>query len=86
MDNIIKIESVAHLKELCENGSVSGYIQLNGNARSSKEIDYNEQNNTFWILNYIDDTEQNLTEEELFTDSNIGESIKLGTFYVYMEE
>jgi hypothetical protein len=40
---------------------------------------------TFYIINEIDDTEQTLTTKELFNDdyTNIGVAINNGTFYAY---
>jgi hypothetical protein len=56
---------------------------LNGGARSSKDI-YKE-NNIYYVYNYVDDTENSFTEEELFDPSKtiIGEAITSGNFYVY---
>jgi len=36
-------------------------------------------------LNFIDSTDEELTEEEIMDDSitNIGKALKLGAFYVY---
>ena len=74
------IKTVIELKELCtELETVDCFIVLNGGARSSKDIQY--ENNCFKIFNHIDDTEQSLTEEELYTHSNIGEAIDKQTFY-----
>jgi hypothetical protein len=55
----------------------------NGLIRSSKYIEYDDD--IFYIFNEIDDTEQSLTSKELFNEeyTNIGISIKNGTFYSY---
>jgi len=46
--------------------------------RSSKHIYYNEDVNTFEVINHIDDSEQTLTEEQLFNEdyTNIGIALK----------
>jgi hypothetical protein len=78
-----QVKSIEHLKKLCLNNSNEFFIKLNYNARSSKYIFYNKDKELFYIINYIDDTEQSLSEEELFTESSIGEAITKGAFYVY---
>lgn len=78
-----KVNSIQHLKELCGNNSTEFFIALNGGARSSKSIMYHEQKDLFEILNHIENSNQLLTEYELFTESNIGEAIKKQTFYKY---
>ena len=52
-------------------------------AKSSKDV-YKE-NNIYYVYNYVDDTENSFTEEELFDSSKtiIGEAITSGNFYVY---
>ena len=76
------IKSITELKELCtELETVDCFIMLNGGARSSKDISYSE--GTFYVYNNIDDTEQHLTEKELYTDSNIGEAIDKKALYKY---
>ena len=71
-----KITSIKQLKDLIakqENG-LECFIALNGGIRSSKQIWFNGKK--FEVYNFVDDTEQKLTEAELFTKSNIGEAIK----------
>lgn len=72
MEKIIK--DLNHLKEL--SSSESGcdcYIKLNFGLRSSKHITYDD--GTWYILNLSDDTEQQLTDEELATETNITEAL-----------
>lgn len=71
------IENIEQLKELSKDG-LECYIRLNGGVRSSKHIFYNEDVNTFEIINYIDDSEQTLTEEQLFNQdyTNVGIALK----------
>ena len=77
-----KIKSVEDLKSRCYNEMNDFFIYL-GIGRSSKDIYYDSDLNKFEIHNNIDDTEQLLTEGELFTKSNIGEAITRGNFYKY---
>jgi hypothetical protein len=52
------------------------FILLNYNLMSRKQIQYNEgAKKPFFVLNLIDGTEQNLTEKELGTKSNIAEAL-----------
>ena len=83
--NFIKIESVDHLKQLCtcsdQTDGLCCFITLGGGiARSYKSIWF--ENDIFHTFNYIDDTEQDLTVEELYTASNIGEAIKTGNLWI----
>ena len=84
-----KITNTAQLRESIKQGNTEYFILLNGNIRSSKDIflDENDTSNSqkFLITNCIDDSEQDLTEEELYdtTKSNIGEAIKNDCFYMY---
>jgi len=88
--NDIKVKSLEHLKQLLDaNGEdpLDCYILLNGGFSSSKTLSY-DGDKTFFILNEIDDTEQELTEEELFdrNHTNIGYAIENGAFFVYNYE
>lgn len=77
------IKDVAQLKELSKNG-LDCHIRLNFNFRSSKHIYYNEDTNIFEVINYIDDSEQFLTEEQLFDENytNIGKALKHNALYI----
>ncbi len=83
MYQIKNIKDLDKLLETSENHSLECFVALNGGARSSKDI-YKE-NNIYYVYNYIDDTEDSFTEEELFDPSKtiIGEAINSGNFYVY---
>lgn len=78
------IKSVAELKKLAsvEDGA-EFFILLNYGLRSSKRIAWNEPSKSFCILNEIDDTHQDLTEEELATETNIVKAIEKGAFFKY---
>ena len=61
-----KVKSVEHLKEILSNGDGRDFfIRLNFGARSSKFVSWDSGENIFYVLNYIDDSEQELTEEML---------------------
>lgn len=77
-----KVESIEHLNELCKNSKSEFFMKL-GPFRSSKHIEYNPKNNTWWIYNEIDDTEEELDDKELLNNTNIGDAIKKGVFYCY---
>lgn len=68
-------------KELAkdENG-LDCFILLNGGLRSSKHIRYYPDDDSFFVLNLIDDGEQELTESQILDSaySNIGEAMKKG--------
>ena len=77
-----QINSLEELIDSINSGNHDFFIS-NGLIRSSKYIDYDDD--IFYIFNEIDDTEQSLTSKELFNEeyTNIGVSIKNGTFYSY---
>ena len=79
-----KIESIKQLKNLAQREKgCDCFIALNGGLRSSKYIKF--ENGIFYIFNEIDDTEQELTEDELQNVSitNIGKAINLKSLYLY---
>lgn len=79
-----KVTSIEHLEQILNDGEGRDfYILLNGGLRSSKHISYDDTS-TFWVLNLIDDTEQELTEAQLMDRdyTNIGYAIENGAFYL----
>ena len=76
-----RIRTIGQLKELAkdENG-LDCFILLNGGLRSSKHIRYYPDDNSFFVLNLIDDSEQELTESQILDSeyTNIGEAMKKG--------
>ena len=74
-----RIRTIAQLKKLAEEG-MECFILLNGGLRSSKFISYNPDDNSFYIFNYIDDSEQELTESQILDKSfsNIAEAMEKG--------
>ena len=76
-----RIRTIEQLKELAadENG-LDCYILLNGCLRSSKYIRYYPDDNSFYVLNLIDDSEQELTDTQILDSeySNIGEAMEKG--------
>ena len=77
-----QINSIEELIEELNTGSHDFFIG-NGLLRSSKYIEYDDD--TFYIVNEIDGTEQTFTAKQLFDEdyTNIGISINNGTFYAY---
>ena len=76
-----RIRTIEQLKELAKAESgLDCYILLNGHLRSSKHIRYYSDDNSFYVLNLIDDSEQELTEAQILDGdySNIGEAMKKG--------
>ena len=74
-----RIRNIKQLKELAKDG-LECFILLNGGLRSSKHIRYYPDENSFYVLNLIDDSEQELTESQILDSAytNIGEAIKKG--------
>jgi len=78
-----RIRTIEQLKELARNG-LECFILLNGGLRSSKYIRFCSEDNSFYVLNYIDDTEQKLTESQILDSeyTNIGEAISEGALII----
>jgi len=74
-----RIRTIEQLKEPAKNG-LECFILLNGGLRSSKYIRFHPEDNSFYVLNYIDDTEQQLTESQILDSeyTNIGEAMEKG--------
>lgn len=77
-----KINSLEELKQKALNNNLECFLLLNGGFRSSKVISYYEDK-TFYILNEIDGSEEELTEEELEKLTLIPEAIEKGALYLY---
>ena len=77
-----QITSLEELIDTIQSGNHDFFIG-GGLCRSSKYIEYDDD--TFYIINEIDDTEQTLTSKELFNKdyTNIGVAINNGNFYAY---
>ncbi len=75
-----RITTIEQLKELAKDNGLDCFILLNGNLRSSKHIRYYPDDNSFYVLNLIDDSEQELTESQILDSSysNIGEAMEKG--------
>lgn len=79
-----QIKNIEELKAECEE-SADFFIILGGYARSSKRIEWNGQEDRFYIYNEIDDTEQVLSEEQLLNKDYtlVGEAMRKGALYKY---
>lgn len=82
MEKINNIEQLDFLLEKSE--QVDCFISLNSNLRSSKSI-WKQEDGKYTILNEIDDSEDNLTKDELFDKQKtlVGEAIKKGSLFLY---
>jgi len=78
-----RIKNIEQLKELAKNG-LDCFILLNGGLRSSKHIRFHPEDNSFYVLNLIDDSEQELTESQILDSAytNIGEAMKKGALII----
>ena len=73
-----KIKTIDELKQLAENG-LECCIILNHGAYSVKFIQWNVD--TFYVYNSIDDSDEELTEEQIM-DENIGKAMTMGALVV----
>jgi len=79
----MRIKTIAQLKELAKDG-LDCFILLNGKLRSSKHIRYYPDDNSFYVLNLIDDSEQGLTEAQILDSkyTNIGQAMEKGALII----
>ena len=78
----VRITCVQQLKKLAQRDcGLDCFILLYAGLRSSKYIEYYPDDKSFYILNFIDGSEQQLTENQILdsTFTNIGEAMKNGT-------
>ena len=82
------VKNLKNLKALIANGYFEFLITLNGGIFSRKNIDYIKSTRKFESLNWIDDTEQTLTEKQLMNPNwtNIGLAIKKKALIVNLEK
>ena len=75
----VRITNIRQLKKLAQRDcGLDCFILLYGGLRSSKHIEYYPDDNSFYVLNFIDGNEQKLTENQILDSaySNIGEAMK----------
>jgi len=79
---MIKIKSLQQLKRESRVGA-EFFIHLKFNLRSTKWIEWDVQNRAFNVINFIDGSEQVLTEKQLMDQewSLIGHAISCGRLY-----
>ena len=79
-----KITSMEQLKkEAMDEDDADFFILLRGYFRSSKRIIWEEDEKRFFIINYINDSEQELTEAQLMDKgyTNIGYAMTQGALF-----
>jgi hypothetical protein len=80
-----QIRTFEQLKELAKTrNGLDCYILLNGGLRSSKHIRYLSIKNCFRVMNFMDGTEQELTESQILDSrySNIGQALNKGSLII----
>ena len=79
---MIKIKSLQQLKRESKGGA-EYFILLRFNLRSTKWIEWDAQNRVFDVINFINGSEQTLTENQLMDQewSDIGHAISCGWLY-----
>ena len=75
-----KITTLQQLKDDCCD-TQKGYFIHFGYARSSKTIEYNSEDDTFYVFNDIDGTDYTCKASDLVDMGNIVKSIYEGNFY-----
>ena len=81
-----RIETIGDLKKQSQNDNMfEGFILLNLGCRSSKRILYNKDNDSWFLINEIDDSESNYdnTRDFIKSENNIMKAIRVGSFYQY---
>ena len=85
------VKDLRDLKKLIADGYHEYRIALGGTAGaifSRKEIDFDPKAKKFYIINFIDDSEQILNQKQLFSGgySNIGKALRLNSLIVDLKE
>jgi hypothetical protein len=83
-----RINSLEELKKIAEYDDMKNwaecFIMFNGGIRSSKRIVFYPDTNTFDVHNEIDDSyQEELTEEQLKSETFIIEAIEKSAFFKY---
>ena len=78
-----QIKSLEDLKDVCDGVTVDCFIQLNYGCRSSKNISYDRDADTWYIFHEIDDSEQTVHTKDLKEKTNIIEALDKGALYEY---
>lgn len=81
MKQIKDIEELKTLAEREEGAEV--FIRLNYGLRSSKNITYDRDSDSWWIYNGADDSEQRLNTGQLSEETNIQEALDKGALWLY---
>ena len=78
----VRINSLRGLKKKSEGGA-EFFILLRHNLRSSKWIVWDEEEGFFYVSNFIDETKQRLTEEQMMDRgyTNIGYAMTKGALF-----
>ena len=78
----MRITTLERLKQQAREGE-GFFILLNHNLRSSKWIVWNDYSRVFFITNFIDGSEQKLTEQQIMNRqyTNIGFAMTTGTLF-----
>jgi len=82
------VKGLKDLKNLLAEGYYEYLITLQGRLISRKNIEFNPKNKKFYIINWIDDSEQKLTQKQLMLKSytNIGYALKKKALLVNLKE
>lgn len=80
----VRITTLERLKEEAREGA-GFFILLSRKLRSSKWIVWNDYNQVFFITNFIDGSEQKLTEQHIMDQqyTNIGFAMSKGALFKY---
>lgn len=78
MNNYLKVKDVTHLKKLCEDRSISFFIE---DTHNSLLIEYS--NNVFNILQGKLTTSIKVDGKGLINQTEVGEAIESGNLYMY---
>ena len=78
----VKIQTVDQLKGYLSKRGAEFFILLSGGVRSTKHITPTARGK-FRVMNYIDNTDQIVSQKQLFDETltNIGRAMEAGAFY-----
>ena len=82
MKKILSQEQLDELIHSSEDEMFECFVMLNGGGMSPKSITLVEDD-FYYIINEIDDTEETIPHDKLMDSFPIGEAIKKGVLYAY---
>lgn len=78
----LRVESLEQLKTVCSDGGLKDFVMLSRRTMLRIQMAYSAGESTPWYLhNFVDDSEEDLSDTQLMYETVIGTAIENGAFY-----